>query len=85
MDVADVGREQLLNELRWIASGKDATASAHDRVAAIRELLRSETPARPVSEVTTLRIIRQDDGTEQMVLEGDELADEASDAEVTSG
>jgi len=44
--LVDLGKDEYLRELKRIAVGKDKTASAHDRVAAIRELLKLESPTR---------------------------------------
>lgn len=73
--VTEIGRDEFIGELKRIASGKDATASAHDRVAAIRELLRAEAPRRVESEVAVVRIIREEDGTERVEFDADTTDD----------
>ncbi len=80
----DVGRVEFVRELKWIASG-NANASAHDRVAAIKELLKMEAPSTTEPLVAIVRIIREDDGTEQIVFEGDAWGDDASNPEITTG
>jgi hypothetical protein len=77
----DAGRLEFVRELKWIASGKDATASAHDRVAAIKELLRAEAPSTTEPQVSVIRIIREDDGTERMDYMGEEPYDARIDTE----
>lgn len=74
----EAGRVEFVRELKWIASGKDATASAHDRVAAIKELLKMEAPSPTEPRVAIVRIIREDDGTEEIVFEGDMSGEDAS-------
>ena len=81
----DAGRVEFVRELNWIASGKDATASAHDRVAAIKELRKMEAPSTTEPLVAIVRIIREEDGTEQIVFEGDAWGDDASNPEITTG
>jgi hypothetical protein len=71
---ADVGRSEYVHELQWIALGKDARASAHDRVSAIKELLNAEAPLQPQPQVVTLVI--RDDEVEQI-----EYPDEMPDGE----
>lgn len=80
----DLGKDEYLRELKRIAVGNDKTASAHDRVAAIKELLKLESPTKGEPMVSVVRIIRDDDGTKQVVFEGEVLADQTSDSEVTS-
>ena len=81
----DAGRVEFVRELNWIASGKDATASAHDRVAAIKELRRMEAPSTTEPLVAIVRINREEDGTEQIVFAGDAWGDDASNPEITTG
>ena len=67
----EAGRVEFVRELKWIASGKDTAASPHDRVAAIKELLKMEAPSPTEPLVAIVRIIREDDGTERVVFEDD--------------
>lgn len=75
-ETAEASRAAYMRELRWIALGNDSSASASARVAAIRELERMETPSTTGSGVAIIRIIRDDDGTENVVYEGEAPADE---------
>ena len=76
----DLGRDDYIRELKRIAVGRDKTASAHDRVAAMKELLKLDAPSNREPAVSIIRIIREDDGTKQIVDASDVLSDEASDA-----
>lgn len=78
----EAGRVEFVRELKWIGSGKDTTASAHDRVAAIRELLKTEAPSTTKPRVGIVRITRDDDGTEKIVFEDDAWGDDANDSKV---
>jgi hypothetical protein len=62
----DVGRPRYLRELQWIALGGDSSASAHDRVSALKELLAAEEAIPPGNKVTTMRIIQEEDGSERV-------------------
>ena len=68
-ELEGASRVEFIRELEWIASGKDTAARAHDRVAAIKELLKMEAPSRTEPLVAVVRITRGDDGTEKIVFE----------------
>jgi hypothetical protein len=80
----DLGQDECVRELERIAAGKDKTASAHGRIAAMRELRKLKAPAEGEPTVSVIRIIREDDGAEQITYEGEVSADYTGDEEVTS-
>jgi hypothetical protein len=63
-DLPDVGRDAYVTELQLIATGQDSTASARDRIFAIKELLTLE--GSPSTEAKTVHVIvrRDDEGNE---------------------
>jgi hypothetical protein len=56
---ADVGRTDYVAELERIATSRDTTASARDRVSAIKELLRIESAQEQMTTVVRL-VVNQD-------------------------
>jgi hypothetical protein len=58
------GRSDYVRELQWIGLGNDSSASAHDRVSALRELLKAEAATLPENQTVTLLVHRDDEGNE---------------------
>jgi hypothetical protein len=78
-----IGRPEYLRELQWIALGRDSSASARDRVSALKELLAAEEAIPPENKIVTMRIVHEADGTER-VDSSDEADEGARDGETVS-
>lgn len=64
---ADVGRAEYVAELQRIATGQDSTASARDRVSAIKELLNIESASKAETGTVTLVLRRDEDGNTEIL------------------
>jgi hypothetical protein len=71
-------QDDFVGELEWIALGHEPEATPRDRILAYRELSKlAPTPTAPQTSVMTIRVIRDDDGNEQMEFVDDDSEDPA--------
>lgn len=63
-DAASAERSDYVRELRWIGLGHDTSASARERVSAIKELLRADAAMRPEHQTVLVRVHQTVEGKE---------------------
>jgi hypothetical protein len=61
-DPTEIGRADYIAELQRIATGRDSTARARDRISASRELLKIESTSKTETAMVTLHVHRSYDG-----------------------